>query len=253
MDTVFSSAHLFWWEKLLIVVVTSLVILIPIYLIPKKKLARIGARPCLSPNWITTHRIWIAYLGYLLYFFFSFFEGLCLIALGYALDALDGMVSRAMGDRNPDRKGVGKWYDPLADKLAVLPFMIAMWYRGHLYVWLLILLLVTEVAGTLIRKPFSEGPWLRATGAKNVGKAKFLSQVLCLVATLPFDQHWIAGRSSVPNWLLGLSLVMAALSLLSRVRIHPKFDSGMDAINRLLDSSIRFFQRGGLRRLVSGW
>jgi phosphatidylglycerophosphate synthase len=253
MDDLFSSAHLLWWEKLLIVSVMCLLMLFPIYLIPKKRLRWLGARPFLSPNWISAHRIWIAYLGYLVYFFFSFSLGMLFIAFGYALDALDGMVARAMGDLNPDKKGIGKWWDPLADKKAVLPCVIMMWYRGHLHGLDTSVLLAAEVVGTILRKPFIEGQrWQRGTAARNVGKVKFLALMLCLLACLPFDQHWIAGESVFPNWFLRLSCLAAVLSPLSRLKIHPRFDAAMDGINRVLDSGISFFQRGGFRKFVRG-
>ncbi len=249
MDALMCSTHLLWWVKILIVMGISVAVLIPFYLLKKKWVIWIGQKPLLSPNWITTHRVWIAYLGYWFYFNGSFTVALCLIALGYALDAFDGITARALGPLNPDKKGWGKVYDPLADKLAVLPFMTAMWYRGHLDGYLLCGLLVTEVIGTVLRKPLIENRWFqRATSAQNVGKVKFFAQVLCLMACLPVDQKWVAGESAVPNWLLGLSCVAGVLSVLSRLRITPAVDWSMDKLNASLDSVIAFFQRGGIRR-----
>jgi phosphatidylglycerophosphate synthase len=261
MDALMCSVFPLWWERMLFVGFTCLVLLFPFYIMPRKWLVWIGTKPFLSPNWITTHRILMGYLSYILYFNFNiFFGSVCLGAVGYALDAFDGIVARALGNLNPDKKGIGKVYDPGADKIVILPFVALMvWSRPILCAWLFWPLLFPEVAGILLRYPFvgSINRWVGVlsfvrdthSGAKNLGKLKYLVQMGIILTCLPYDQHWLSGEPIAPNVLLACSVVMAWLSLVSKLRIHPRFDSAMDRINTCLDSFIGFFQKGGLRRL----
>jgi phosphatidylglycerophosphate synthase len=234
MDAVLRSPDLFWWVKMLIVIWAGLTILVPVYFIPVSWLRIIGLTPALSPNCITLYRVPLSYLGYWVYFQTSSFWGYCLIVLAYTLDALDGKVARALGPLNPDKPGLGEWLDPLCDKVTVPPFMVMMAYSGLLNWWGMSVLIAMEVVGTVIRLDVAKH-LVRGIKANALGKIKFAAMSLCLLACVPAHQHWIRSYALVlPNLFLTIALFADGLGIVSRVKIHQRFDAVMDRVNSSL-------------------
>jgi phosphatidylglycerophosphate synthase len=208
----------------------GLAIVVPFYRIPERILRWIGTKPLLSPNYITLYRIPLSYLAYYVYFCQSAFTGYCLVVFAYACDALDGRVARALGHLNPDKEKIGEWLDPLADKVTLPVLMVLMAWRGHLSWPILVTMIIIETGSQALRLNALK-PWVRGAKAKAVGKIKFIAQGFCLIACIPYDQHWVAVTVNVPNWLLCTAMIAAGLSVVSRLKVHRRFDAAMDRVN----------------------
>jgi phosphatidylglycerophosphate synthase len=230
MDNMLCLAHLLWWGKMLVFICAGLIIVAPFYFVPESILIRLGTKPFLSPNWITLHRVPLSYLAYYVYFCQSAFIGYCLVVFAYSCDILDGRVARALGNLNPDKEKIGEWLDPLADKVTLPVLMIVMAWHGHLSWPILVVMIIIEVGSQALRLNVVKS-WVRGAKAKAVGKLKYISQAFCLIACIPYDQHWIVAKATVPNWLLGAAMLGAGLSVVSRLKIHRRFDAAMDRIN----------------------
>ncbi|HTM19660.1 MAG TPA: CDP-diacylglycerol--glycerol-3-phosphate 3-phosphatidyltransferase [Kofleriaceae bacterium] len=137
----------------------------------------------------------------------------CLIFLIAALtDALDGWLARRLGLVTV----VGKFLDPLADKLIVLGTLVALVGHERVAAWLVIVLMARELAVTTLRAIASQEGFVIAAGAG--GKAKTALQLVgtafllvhfdyeLLFFDYPLDFH------QVGTYLLYLSLVMSVLS-----------------------------------------
>jgi CDP-diacylglycerol--glycerol-3-phosphate 3-phosphatidyltransferase len=127
-------------------------------------------------------------------------------------DALDGYLARRLGMVTV----VGKFLDPLADKLIVLSTLVMLVAVDRAPAWLVIVLMARELAVTGLRAIASQEGFVIAAGAR--GKAKtalqlvgigfllvhFRYDVLFFDYTLDFHQVGIV--------LLYISLVMSVLS-----------------------------------------
>ncbi len=137
----------------------------------------------------------------------------CVVFLVAALsDALDGYLARRLGMVTV----VGKFLDPLADKLIVLSTLVMLVAVERAPAWLVIVLMARELAVTGLRAIASQEGFVIAAGAR--GKAKtalqlvgigfllvhFRYNVLFFDYTLDFHQVGIV--------LLYISLVMSVLS-----------------------------------------
>jgi CDP-diacylglycerol--glycerol-3-phosphate 3-phosphatidyltransferase len=97
----------------------------------------------------------------------------CLIFLVAAIsDALDGYLARRMGLVTV----VGKFLDPLADKLIVLCTLVMLVEKGRAPAWLVIVLLSRELAVTGLRAIASQRGYVIAAGAG--GKMKTATQLV---------------------------------------------------------------------------
>jgi len=86
------------------------------------------------PNMITVFRIFL--IGPITYFILQeekiyLYWGLGLMAIGIASDYLDGILARRLNQESE----VGKILDPLADKIAICAFLIALTIYRDLPVW----------------------------------------------------------------------------------------------------------------------
>lgn len=121
-----------------------------------------------------------------------------LFLLGATTDALDGYVAR----RWQQVSDLGKWLDPLVDKLLVMAPLLALVETGDLPAWGVFLLLARELTITAWR-----GRLPQVMGAHGWGKAKTVSQVGAVVALLLWPGNvslGLFGLAVVLTWLSGI-------------------------------------------------
>ena len=94
--------------------------------------------------------------------------------------------------------GLGEWFDPLVDKINFLPFFAYLAFRGELYWWAVLPMILVDFAGTVIRRPFIDWPifgWLkrmvREAKSGPFGKTKYIFQFTSLLAVMPSLAGWI--------------------------------------------------------------
>lgn len=162
-------------------------------------------------TWITVSRLLaVPLILYSLYFNTSetrwFSLGVFLIAAGS--DWLDGYIARKLNQVTD----LGKFLDPLVDKLLVLAPLLALIELGQIPAWGVFLILMREmaIAGWRVNQP-------KITGANLWGKLKTVSQILAvslLVAPLP--DSW-SPISLITFWVaVGLTLVSGGIYLWPR-------------------------------------
>ena len=137
-------------------------------------------------------------------------------------DLLDGYLARRMNVVSV----LGKFLDPLADKLLVMASLVYMVPMGRIPEWAVALLLAREISITGLRSIASSEGVVIAAGEE--GKAKTALQmigILCLILgypyhlTLgPFDLGWV-DLVNVGRALVYVSLVFSIVSAVSYVRI----------------------------------
>lgn len=141
-------------------------------------------------------------------------------------DFLDGFLARKLNIESV----VGKFLDPLADKLLVMALLIYMVPMGRIAAWVVVVLLGREISITGLRSiASSEGIVI---GAGSGGKWKTAIQmvgILCLILhfphrVLPFYPQPV-DLNVVGQWLMLLSLVF---SLTSAVEYGALFASGIE-------------------------
>jgi len=113
-----------------------------------------------------------------------------LFVLASLTDTLDGNLARS---RNQVTE-LGKFLDPLADKLFILSVLIVLVQEGELSVWVVMVIFSRELLITVLRSlSASQGHVISAT---PFGKTKTISQVLAvllLILQRPYPQlRWLA-------------------------------------------------------------
>jgi CDP-diacylglycerol--glycerol-3-phosphate 3-phosphatidyltransferase len=129
-----------------------------------------------------------------------------------ATDVLDGWLARRMGLVTV----MGKFLDPLADKLMVLSVLVIMVAKDRAPAWLVVVLMSREIAVTGLRAIASQQGYVIAAGAG--GKIKTALQSVGVVFLLVHFKYEILlfdytlDFHTVGIYLLYLSLVMSVLS-----------------------------------------
>lgn len=167
------------------------------------------------PNLVTMGRVVL--IPFVLIFIDNFnplrtFIASLLYLLAAAGDFLDGYLARSRGQVST----LGKFLDPLADKLivnAVLVFMVAL---GRVEAWVVVVLIARDLAVNGLRSIASaQGLVISASEGGKIKTALQLVAIMMLlihfsypllVVGIDFDYH-VAGR-----WLLYVSLVMSLYS-----------------------------------------
>ena len=134
----------------------------------------------------------------------DFVAGLVFI-LAAMTDKADGYFAR----RNDSVTKVGQFFDPLADKLLMIPVMITLWYTGSFPLWVLLIVVVRELLISAIR----------VVGARKSisfpaswsGKIKMFSQVVVVSVLIFFP-----GSATSPV-VVTMVYVMAAVTLYSGI------------------------------------
>lgn len=144
-------------------------------------------------------------------------------------DLLDGMLARRMGIVSV----LGKFLDPLADKLLVMAALIWMVPMGRVPEWAVVLLLAREISITGLRSiASSEGLVISAGGGGKNKTALQMVGILCLMLGYPYDiDLWIVDLGRVDLVVVGralvyISLVFSLQSALSYVLMFARASSG---------------------------
>lgn len=172
------------------------------------------------PNAITAARI--ALIPVFLWFTYyesrvdSFIASMLFTVTG-ATDFLDGWVAR----RKNLVTVIGKFLDPLADKLIVISALVMLVHLGRIAAWVVIVVMAREFIVTGLRTiAMSEGIVI---AAGQEGKYKTSLQIagisfLLLHYTYPIDFIWFSfdlDANRVGTWLMYVSLVFSVWSAVS--------------------------------------
>jgi CDP-diacylglycerol--glycerol-3-phosphate 3-phosphatidyltransferase len=105
-----------------------------------------------------------------------------IVFAGAALtDGLDGYFARSRGSITT----FGKLMDPLADKLLIIGALVSLVSLGRLAAWVAMVIIVREVAVTILRTIAAERGLLIA--ASWLGKAKTCLQIAAVIALIAAD------------------------------------------------------------------
>jgi CDP-diacylglycerol--glycerol-3-phosphate 3-phosphatidyltransferase len=161
----------------------------------------------------------------------------CVIAaLIYAAAAITDLLDGYLARRLNIVSVLGKFLDPLADKLLVMASLIWMVPMGRIPEWAVVLLLGREIAITGLRSIASSEGVVIAAGES--GKSKTALQmigILCLIIGYPYHLSLgfldlgVVDLVSVGRWLVYLSLVF---SITSAVEYVGLFAESVEAKNR---------------------
>lgn len=137
-------------------------------------------------------------------------------------DLLDGYLARRMNVVSV----LGKFMDPLADKLLVMASLVYMLPMGRIPEWAVVLLLSREISVTALRSIASSEGVVIAAG--DDGKSKTALQmvgILCLILGYPYHLELgpldlgIVDLVYVGRALVYVSLVFSIMSAVSYVRL----------------------------------
>lgn len=129
---------------------------------------------------------------------------LVVFCVASATDWLDGYLAR----RDHIVTNLGKFLDPVADKLLVLSVMIALCGLGRFPAWACVIVLFRELAVDGLRLVAMEQRKVIAAGP--LGKIKTSLQMVMLIVFLL--KNWPFAPFPMDSILLGLTLVMTVLS-----------------------------------------
>ena len=124
-------------------------------------------------------------------------------------DFLDGWLARRQGLVSV----LGKFLDPLADKLLVMAVLVFLVHLGHAPAWAVILLLARELSITSLRViAMSEGVVIAAGQGGKDKTALQMVALLMLILHHPYDLHFIGFGSFRADFnLVGLYLLYLSL------------------------------------------
>lgn len=155
------------------------------------------------------------------------FWAACIYGLAAITDALDGWLARRQGLVTL----IGKFLDPLADKLIVAATAVWLVAMGRIAAWAVALLISREITITALRGiASSEG---LVIAAEKGGKAKTALQmigIICLILGYPYHIHVIYDFGMIDLVHVGRLLVYASLvfSVTSAVGYMSLFAQAID-------------------------
>jgi CDP-diacylglycerol---glycerol-3-phosphate 3-phosphatidyltransferase len=153
------------------------------------------------------------------------FVAACVYSAAAITDLLDGYLARRMNVVSV----LGKFLDPLADKLLVMASLVWMVTMGRIAAWVVVVLLARDISITGLRSIASTEGVVIAAG--EGGKSKTALQmvgVLCLILGYPY--HFTLGPFDlgmvdlvqVGRWLLYISLVFSVVSAFQYVGLFAE-------------------------------
>jgi cardiolipin synthase len=174
------------------------------------------------PNFLTLLRIFCSpvFVGLVLYGHYSWALA---VFLGAGLtDALDGMIARVLNQQTV----LGRYLDPLADKLLLVTAFLVLSFKGEIPVWVALVVVSRDViisVGSLVIHLLRERVDITPTW---IGKVTTVIQLVYIVAVL------VGTTAPVPEWVLwsvlgamvgltvasGLHYVFRGVKILS---VHP--------------------------------
>jgi len=241
-----------WQFKILVCLLGSLALSVAWLTVSKDVLAHIEA------NLITVGRFALFWVGVHALFHWGVYATHLLIVSSAIWDVLDGKAETARKERGYFRsklmRWIGKWLDPLVDKLTVLPLIAIFAAHGTITFWAVGPIIAFDAIGTCLREPVTtffglfgypsvltwrarlnteielslkkdEEAVVCEKGQKSdskanaIGKVKALVQCLGLEVCLPFYLGWIS-VSRLPSYIYFGAAVLGALSVVSR-RLPP--------------------------------
>ncbi len=142
-----------------------------------------------------------------------------LFGIASASDGLDGYLARKTGKVTV----LGKFLDPLADKLLVMSCLVFMVHTGHVDAWLAALLIGREMAITGLRAiASSEGLVIPASAG---GKNKTAFQLAGIAALMIHYPYPVLGTGAVVDfhvvgmYLIYISLLFSVFSAIEYVQL----------------------------------
>lgn len=164
-----------------------------------------------APNLITMFRI--AIIPAVCFFLYKAgptesFIAAILLAFGAVSDFFDGYLARKYNLISV----VGKFLDPLADKLIVMATMVMMVPMGRIEAWICIVVLAREITITGLRSIASSEGLIMA--AKDSGRYKTAFQlvgVLCLIIHYTYTIDFVFVTTPVDFHVVGLWLIYISL------------------------------------------
>lgn len=142
--------------------------------------------------------------------------GSALFAVAALTDGVDGWVARRYRQSTPE----GAFLDPLADKVLVLAVLLPLSWLEIAPVWMVIILVVRDIATTLLRwYSLQQGEPVRTLPAARVKTFVQMSSLAFIVVLLSLWRGGDAASAAVAERLLfgelvwGLFLVMTLLAL----------------------------------------
>ncbi len=146
-------------------------------------------------------------------------------AVVYSLAAITDLVDGYLARRMNVVSVVGKFLDPLADKLLVMATLVWMVPLGRISTWIVVLLLAREISVTALRSIASSEGIIIAAGGDGKTKTAFqMVGILCLILGYPYHLTlgpWDLGAVDlvhVGRWLVYISLAYSLLSAVEYVR-----------------------------------
>ena len=129
-----------------------------------------------------------------------------IFALVCVTDWLDGYLARRMGLLTT----LGKFLDPLADKLLIVTVFIMLIPLGRIPAWVVAIIIGREMAVTGLRAIASSTGVVIA--ASKLGKWKTVSQIICLVPLLLHYTFYGWNFHTIGIWLLVPAFVLTVWS-----------------------------------------
>jgi len=170
-------------------------------------------KPCwpkkISPNHLTYARVVIGLSLFILLFFFGIENKLLIISLfcaGALTDLFDGSVARGLNKITE----LGTMLDPIADRVLIVPIAVYSLYGDQK--WLLLLLLLAEVAGALVSVFYKSKE--SHVNINIFGKTKMVLLSIVFVALLIV---WPNMPSVFFIDILWISLIFSLLSIFTRI------------------------------------
>jgi CDP-diacylglycerol---glycerol-3-phosphate 3-phosphatidyltransferase len=140
-------------------------------------------------------------------------------------DLLDGYLARRMNVVSV----LGKFMDPLADKLLVMASLVWMVPMGRIPGWAVVLLLAREISVTGLRSiASSEGVVIAAGGGGKNKTALQMVGILCLIVGYPyhlslgFYDLGVVDLVYVGRWLVYISLIFSITSAFQYVSLFAE-------------------------------
>ena len=138
-----------------------------------------------------------------------------IFAVASATDALDGYLARRFNLISV----IGKFLDPLADKLIVMGALVMLLHLGRVSAWLVVVILAREIIINGLRTvAIGEG---LVISARELGKQKTATQMIgiwCLIIHYPHQLWDLFGEpvrfNVLGTWFLYISVVFSVVSAL---------------------------------------
>ena len=125
-----------------------------------------------------------------------------------ALNAIDGMLAREHGQKSALGAMLNELSDVLSDAALYLPFAVLPGVSPMLMVWVVLLAVICEMSGVAA---LQIGASRRYDGPMGKSDRAFIFGALSLAL-------WFGGMGEWVNWLLGVMLLLLALTTLNRAR-----------------------------------